>query len=386
MPLSILVIHCRYKQRGGEETVVANEVALLKKLGHHVTLLEFDNRELSSFSAITHSLWHPQFWRRIEEQLALHQFDILHGHNIWPQLPLGLFNFAKKRGVATVHTQHNYRAICANGLLFRGEKRCMDCLVSSRKSAVFNRCYRDDFLASAYAATYGKRYLAMAKRDIDLLIALTPLAKSFLLDSGIAPEKLEVKPNYVGALGTAKNETFARKGCLFVGRFSQEKGIHLALRAARKYQELPFIFIGDGPLFDEIASAAPANVKIMGWLESNEIRSHMHKAKLLLLPSRFIEGMPQVALEAIASGLPIVALDHLAFVQEQKGRDTIALATSEEEWLRFIPKLYAKSEALEQRAVLTQNAFASSLDEAQAHAALIAAYEKAMRNAAVKSA
>ena len=48
--LKILMIHNRYLQPGGEDTVVEREKSLLVKQGNFVSLVEVDNDELRSVS------------------------------------------------------------------------------------------------------------------------------------------------------------------------------------------------------------------------------------------------------------------------------------------------------------------------------------------------
>jgi hypothetical protein len=43
--MRVLIIHCSYKFKGGEDTVVAEEFKLLKSNGVDVELLEFNNHE-----------------------------------------------------------------------------------------------------------------------------------------------------------------------------------------------------------------------------------------------------------------------------------------------------------------------------------------------------
>ena len=44
--MNILLVHNRYRQAGGEDTVVQHEQSLLASNGHTVTLLEADNAGL----------------------------------------------------------------------------------------------------------------------------------------------------------------------------------------------------------------------------------------------------------------------------------------------------------------------------------------------------
>ena len=47
--LRILIIHNRYQIPGGEDTVVQNETAMLKKYGHEVFLYERNNSEMKDY-------------------------------------------------------------------------------------------------------------------------------------------------------------------------------------------------------------------------------------------------------------------------------------------------------------------------------------------------
>ena len=48
--LRILIAYCRYRERGGEDTVVAAQAELLKKRGHRVRLYERDNQDVNHMS------------------------------------------------------------------------------------------------------------------------------------------------------------------------------------------------------------------------------------------------------------------------------------------------------------------------------------------------
>ncbi len=104
---------------------------------------------------------------------------------------------------------------------------------------------------------------------------------------------------------------------LMAGRFAAQKGHALlldampAILAARP--DATVLIAGDGPLLWEVARqiaarGLAASVRLLG--QRSDMRDLMAAADLLLLPSRF-EGLPLVALEAMAAGLPIVASDAL---------------------------------------------------------------------------
>jgi glycosyltransferase involved in cell wall biosynthesis len=64
--------------------------------------------------------------------------------------------------------------------------------------------------------------------------------------------------------------------------------------------------VGDGELAGELAARAPEGVRLLGARPPAEVAELMRAADLFVLPSRF-ENLPVVLLEALVSGLPIVA-------------------------------------------------------------------------------
>ncbi|WP_242141055.1 glycosyltransferase [Sphingomonas sp. TREG-RG-20F-R18-01] len=100
---------------------------------------------------------------------------------------------------------------------------------------------------------------------------------------------------------------------LMVGRFAEQKGHALlldALPAVRAlYPDVIVLLAGDGPLLIPTARSVSArglagSVRMLG--NRSDVADLMTLADLLVLPSAF-EGLPLVALEAMAAGLPVVA-------------------------------------------------------------------------------
>jgi len=104
-----------------------------------------------------------------------------------------------------------------------------------------------------------------------------------------------------------------RRAILYVGRLDKQKGLD------RFFRELPLIFqhlpqhdlvlVGDGQQKDALHRLAARmgisdRVKFLGWRP--EAATLIAAADLLVLPSRW-EGMPNVILEAMAAGKPVVA-------------------------------------------------------------------------------
>jgi glycosyltransferase involved in cell wall biosynthesis len=100
---------------------------------------------------------------------------------------------------------------------------------------------------------------------------------------------------------------------LFVGRIVYQKGIDLLLLALAELREMPWSLqiVGDGPSLEEFRNQAKElgitnRVSFSGWQSRQDLPNTYRNANLFVNPSRH-EGMPNTVLEAMSSGLPVLA-------------------------------------------------------------------------------
>ena len=89
-----------------------------------------------------------------------------------------------------------------------------------------------------------------------------------------------------------------------VARLSPEKGIDVLLKAARLTPDVRYIVAGTGAEEARLRATAPANIAFLGYVA--DTRAVYAASDLIAIPSRS-EGQGIVALEAMASGTPIIA-------------------------------------------------------------------------------
>ncbi len=134
------------------------------------------------------------------------------------------------------------------------------------------------------------------------------------------PVQVEIIPNGVDtqfsvpAAGPRRVNPIPR--LLFVGRFQAQKNLLWLieqLAAIRQAESLSFTLdlVGDGPLRAQLATRVTALqldevVRFHGWTDRNELLAHYQAADLVINPSVY-EGMPNVILEAMACGRPVLA-------------------------------------------------------------------------------
>lgn len=105
---------------------------------------------------------------------------------------------------------------------------------------------------------------------------------------------------------------------LHVGRLVEKKGTKVLIEALARIANAKLVVIGDGPLrsvLERQARELGDRVQFFGELPSDEVANWMRRASVLAAPSITAvdgdaEGLPNVVVEAAASGLPVVGTTH----------------------------------------------------------------------------
>lgn len=309
--MRVMVVHNRYRQRGGEDSVVENETALLRGAGHDVAILTTDNDVLqgpvSASKTALSATYNPLARARVRRKLDSFRPDVMHVHNFFPRFSPSVFDAARDRGVPSVLSLHNFRLTCASGMLFRDGAICEECLGRSILPAIGHRCYRGSMVGSFAVATMiaAHRMFGTWRDKVDRFIALTPFAREKFLAAGLPAGKIAVKPNFVDQ-PCGPDTDGNRSGFLYVGRLSGEKGLAHLIEAWREI-DAPLAIVGDGPLRGELEAQALDNVVFHGQLPQEDVRCALTSTAALIVPSVCYENLPMVIIEAFALGTPVLA-------------------------------------------------------------------------------
>jgi glycosyltransferase involved in cell wall biosynthesis len=312
--LSVLIAHDFYRQAGGEDAVFLAEGELLEQRGVRVVRHTVDNRQIrrsGSIGLALRTVWNNGQYHVVRDLIRRQRIDIVHFHNTFPLLSPAVYWAAHAEGIPVVQTIHNYRLACLNGLLLRNSKPCERCLSSIMPwPGVVFRCYRGSRTASAAVAAkiVVHRALRTWVNRVSRYIAVSEFVKGILARGGIPAEKIVVKPNFV--VGNPGHTNLSRKGAIFSGRLSGEKGIETLLHAWQLVGgSVPLTVLGDGPLKDIVADAAHTvpGIRWLGHCSSAVVRNELIGAQFLVVPSLFYEPCPMTVLEGFAAGLPVIA-------------------------------------------------------------------------------
>lgn len=305
--MKILLVHNRYRVRGGEDAVFDEEANLLAAHGHDVRLQVRDNRDIADRGVLrtaARSLWSGSTFRATQAQIREWRPDVVHVHNTFPLVSPSVHWASAAEGVPVVKTLHNFRLACLQGTFLRDGQPCEQCLGRSPLKGVIHRCYRDSAAQSAVLAAgiVGHKLAGTYRGRVARYIALSNSSVEKFVQAGLPRERIRVKPNAVAVpeMGTAVE----RRGGLYVGRISQEKGIALLGEALRQSRVTGFFVIGEGDAGSWLDGSL-ANP--LGLLPSDEVYRRMAQASYLVLPSIGFEQFPRVIAEAFALGLPVIA-------------------------------------------------------------------------------
>ncbi|MBI5855785.1 MAG: glycosyltransferase family 4 protein [Nitrospirae bacterium] len=158
------------------------------------------------------------------------------------------------------------------------------------------------------------------------VVAVSEALKGVMVRLGISPDHSSVIPNGVDARKFSpvpQSEARSRLGLpdgtylLSVGNLTENKGFHLLLQALHVLRtrhhltQLGLLIVGDGPLRGELERLCERldladQVRFAGRVSHEELHVWYSAADLFCLASGR-EGWPNVLMEAMACGLPIVA-------------------------------------------------------------------------------
>lgn len=310
--LKILQAHNYYQQAGGEDTVVAQEKALLESNGHEVITYYKNNDVINSIKGVQkigllkETTWSRKTYEEVNTILKQDKIDLCHVHNTLPLISPSIYYACKDNKVPVVQTLHNYRLICTNGLLMREGRICEDCLGRSAYGAISKKCYRNSAIQTYAVARMLQKNKRMGtwSSQVDAYLCLTEMARQKFIEHGLPRDKLIVKPNFI-KVDVEPTETKSNY-LLFAGRLTSSKGVELIKSVAKKV-DYPIKMVGDGEL-SPIFKNSP-NVELLGKRSHNETLNLIKNAKALLFPSLWYEGMPMTIIEAFALKTPVIASD-----------------------------------------------------------------------------
>jgi glycosyltransferase involved in cell wall biosynthesis len=101
--------------------------------------------------------------------------------------------------------------------------------------------------------------------------------------------------------------------CLYLGRISADKGIHLAIQMT-EYTGQRLVIAGPGDLSALDYKTVPKHVTMHGYANVEQRRELLKNARALIAPTYYIEPFGNMVVEALMSGTPVITTDWGGFI------------------------------------------------------------------------
>ncbi len=313
MSLRVLLGHNAYVHRGGEEVVVENEARALQEAGIDVQI--FQPRNTSGLRTSLRAVEAPLGGgteAELEQRLADLRPHILHTHNLFPQLSPRIYAAAKKLQIKTVQTFHNFRPLCLNGLFMTPDKEvCERCAGGNFLHGIIRGCYRESRVQSIGMAAH----LTAAKVGhwydyADRYVASSRFLRDKLIKGGLPADKFVVQGNFLAEFPDYQDVT-PEPYVIFLGRLSEEKGVHWLLDTfTQPKPRVKLQIAGSGPLQEMVTQRQNDFIHYLGFISEAEKDRRLRQALALVLPSDCYENYPMVVVEANARGIPVIVPGH----------------------------------------------------------------------------
>jgi len=184
------------------------------------------------------------------------------------------------------------------------------------------------FDMSSYVRKQGNEVYNLLFERGTLFMPISERWKSRLIELGCDKNKILVHRMGVDCRKLTFRSPMLRKNerlkILTIARLVEKKGVEYGIQAiakvSRKYKNIEYNIIGDGPLQDTCDRMIEDlnvghTIHLLGWKDQNEIRDFIANSHIFLAPSVTSmdgnqEGIPVALMEAMAAGLPIISTQH----------------------------------------------------------------------------
>lgn len=306
--MRIALVHSFYTRDvpSGENRVVEDQASLLADAGHQVAMVGQETDDLRSRSYALRTAVRVVTRTGFDPTPELREFepDVVHIHNLFPNF--GTRWIGEWPG-AVVHSIHNYRATCSNGLFYRAGEVCTECSSGGVTQAVVHGCYRGSSMATLPVAVSRSGYRRDVLDHVDMVVTTSRFSDEIFKRFVGSGWPTTVIPNFVSDDTCDPGIPTQPITWLAMGRLSDEKGFVELVRDWPSTKRL--LLIGDGPqtpTIEDLAADRP-EISIRHSMPLEELREVIGSAVGLVFPSVWFEVDPQVVAEAMRRGLPVVA-------------------------------------------------------------------------------
>jgi len=314
----ILVIHNQYREVGGEDIAVRNEVEVLSR--HFIVEKLYFSNNIDIEKYFSQFFWflrnkNSESLKKVEEKIDTFNPDIVYVHNTWFKASPAIFKILQKNNIKSFVKLHNFRFDCTKSYFskfhLKGESACKACGMQRSPYRFLNRYYEDSILKSLIVVRFGRKYFKILKNKNIQILTLTNFQKEYLEDLNFNTKNINIHRNYLKFDDDNLKEYNPNSNYIvYAGRISREKGIQNLIDAYLLIENPPFKLkiVGNGPLLKELKSKYYLSEQILflGQLPNSETKEIIQNSRAVVTATSLYEGQPTLLCEASLLGIPSI--------------------------------------------------------------------------------
>lgn len=311
--MKILVIHAFDQVKSADDSVVENEIRLLKSQKAEVELMRFDDHG-STLSRVLQMPFNYRCYRKIKQKIRSFHPDVLHLHHLDFSSAVAVVYAAKKFKLPLVYTLHNYNLLCPSGTMFYKGRLFTESVNRHFSWKVIRQGqYRHSrLLTFLLSLVMYIHHLMGTWKGVNRFIVpgehtLRLFAQSKMKD---ITGRMVVKPNFCYPCKENQPLKIEPPYYLYLGQFTDEKGLPVLLEAFAD-NKLPVKVAGSGQLKRLVAGYSEfyPNIVPTEARTADERSALLENAIALIFPAVWYETFGSVIIEAFCKGIPVIATD-----------------------------------------------------------------------------
>jgi glycosyltransferase involved in cell wall biosynthesis len=343
--MNILMMNYRYFLSAGPERYMFATEDLLKVHGHNVVPFALDysqNRAtpysrhfpsppvgkdvvfykdmrftfLRKLKMVGMSIYNFEAKRKLKDAMRAEDIDLVYALQIVNLLAPSVIDACYEMGIPFVLRLSNFQMVCPSYNLFRNGRICEECVTGKYYKGVIHRCMKNS--VSISFARVLSMYLSKLRgvnNKISHYISPSKIVRQKMIEGGFDPEKVTQVMTFTEC---AESKPQFKPGdyILYVGQIEPVKGLRVLLEAyagMRTHRSKKLLIAGyslgdeEQQIKNMVRDRGISGVEFLGFVKGETLSDLFRNARCVVQPCLWYENVPNVALEAMGYGKPIVA-------------------------------------------------------------------------------